>query len=193
MLAGLFLMILGPRFIGWWIDPAFEQPSGNVLKILMASSFFFLPVRGVALPILMGLGKPKAPTLAFLATGFLNLGLSVMLAKPYGLAGVALGTAIPNVLFAGFVLTVACRAVDVSVPRYLAYVIPRAAVGALPILALLLWFDRGLQVETLFGLAGAGSAVVVTFAVMWIFFVYRDDPYVDLRGHAGRFRVWSRA
>ena len=60
IMAGLFLIVLGPRFIGWWIDPSFEEPSGQVLQILMVSSFMFLPVRGVALPILMGLGKPKA-------------------------------------------------------------------------------------------------------------------------------------
>jgi len=34
---------------------------------------------------------------------------------------------------------------------------------------------------------------VFLFAVTWIFFVYRDDPYVNLRGHIFRFRVWSRA
>jgi O-antigen/teichoic acid export membrane protein len=193
MLAGLFLIVLGPKFIGWWIDPTFEQPSGEVLQILMVSSFLFLPVRGVALPILMGLGKPKAPTIAFVAAGLLNLALSIALARPLGLVGVALGTAIPNVLFAIYVLTIACRELDVSLTRYVWYVVPRATVGALPILALLFWFKFGLQVNTLIELVAAGSAAVMVFAVIWIFFVYRGDPYVDLRGHVGRFRAWSRA
>ena len=193
MLAGLFLIVLGPKFIGWWIDPSFEQPSGEVLQILMVSSFLFLPVRGVALPILMGLGKPKAPTMAFLAAGVMNLVLSILLARPLGLVGIALGTAIPNVLFAIYVLTIACRELDVSLARYLGYVIPRAALGALPILALLFWFKFGLEVDTLGELVAAGSAAGVVFAVIWIFFVYRGDPYVDLRGHMGRFRAWSGA
>jgi O-antigen/teichoic acid export membrane protein len=193
MLAGLFLIVLGPRFIGWWIDPTFEQPSGEVLQILMVSSFFFLPIRGVALPILMGLGKPRLPTFAFLASGFANLFLSLILARPFGLVGVALGTAIPNVVFAIFVLRIACRELDVSIARYLSYVIPRATMGALPIVALLFWFKRGLQVDTLIELVAAGSAAVVVFALIWIFFVYRGDPYVDVRGHMGRLRVWSGA
>jgi O-antigen/teichoic acid export membrane protein len=193
MLAGLFLIVLGPKFIGWWIDPSFEQPSGEVLQILMVSSFLFLPVRGVALPILMGLGKPKAPTIAFVAAGLLNLVLSILLARPLGLAGVALGTAIPNVLFAVYVLTIACRELEVSLGTYLSYVIPRAALGALPILGLLFWFKFGLEVDTLVELVAAGSAAVVVFAVIWIFFVYRGDPYVNLRGHVGRFRAWSGA
>src|SRR5207244_3307258 len=80
LMAGLFLIVLGPRFIAWWIDPSYERPSGAVLEILMISCFAFLPVRGVALPILMGLGKPRIPTLAFLGAGVSNLLLSLILA-----------------------------------------------------------------------------------------------------------------
>src|SRR5437667_621167 len=123
MMAGLFLIVLGPRFIAWWIDPTFEQPAGQVLQILMVSYLIFLPVRGVALPILMGLGKPGLPTIGFLAAGLLNLGLSIALARPLGLARVALGTAIPNVLFAGLVLWQAFRALEMPVPCYLRYVV----------------------------------------------------------------------
>jgi hypothetical protein len=40
---------------------------------------------------------------------------------------------------------------------------------------------------------GAGSAMVVLFGLTWIFFVYRDDPYVNMRTHIVRLRAWSRA
>lgn len=195
IMAGLFVMILGPRFISWWIDPSYERPSGEVLQILMVSSFLFLPVRGVAQPILIGLGKPRTPAFASLAAGLLNLGLSLLLVGPFGLAGVALGTAIPNVLFALLVLAVACRELDLTLSTYVKYVVPKAALGAVPILALLLWFRLGLQVQSLAGLAAAGLAVVLLFGITWISFVYRRDPYVDLTPHLSlsRFRGWSRA
>ena len=193
MAAGLFLIVLGPRFIAWWIDPAFERPAGQVLQILMVSYLIFLPVRGVALPILMGLGKPGLPTIGFLVAGVLNLGLSILLVRPLGLAGVALGTAIPNVLFAALVFLRACRELETPVAEYLRYVFPRAALGALPVLGLLLWFKLGLEVRSLGGLAGAGVAMVVLFGVMWVFFVYRHDPYVDLRARLPLLRAWSRA
>ena len=191
--AGLFLFVLGSRFIGWWIDPSFEQPSAAPLQILVAASLLFLPVRGVAMPVLIGIGKPKAPAIGFVAAGALNLALSLLLVRPFGLAGVALGTAIPNVLFAMFVLVLACRELQISVAHYVKYVVPRAALGALPVVALLTWFKVGLDVQTFPGLAAAGSAMVVLFGLTWIFFVYRHDPYVDLRPHLTRFRVWSRA
>src|SRR6266545_3229370 len=190
LLAGLFLIVLGPRFIAQWIDPSFERPAGQVLQILMVSSLLFLPVRGVALPILMGLGKPKAPTIAFLVAGGLNLLISVVLARPLGLAGVALGTAIPNALFALFALVLACRELGITVPHYTRYVVPRATLGCLPVLALLLWFKLGLQVRDMTGLVTAGSAMVVLFAGTWVFYVYRHDPYVDLRTPMTRLRAW---
>jgi hypothetical protein len=58
---------------------------------------------------------------------------------------------------------------------------------------LLLWFRLGLQVQSLPGLMAAGSVMVVLFGITWIFFVYRQDPYVDLRPHLGRLRAWNKA
>jgi O-antigen/teichoic acid export membrane protein len=192
LMAGLFLIVLGPRFIGWWIDPSYEGPSGSVLQILMISSLAFLPVRGVALPILMGLGKPRSATIAFILAGLANLGLSIALARPLGLAGVALGTAIPNVVFAAVVLAVACRELKVPIAVYLRYVVPRALVGAIPPLALLLWIKDQIGLEHLSGFIAAGVAMVVLFGLVWVFFVYRRDPYVDLAPRLVR-RAWSRA
>jgi O-antigen/teichoic acid export membrane protein len=193
IMATLFLTILGPRFIGWWIDPSFEGPSGAVLQILMLSSVAFLPIRGVAQPILVGIGKPEIPAYGFIATGFLNLGLSLALAQPFGIVGVAIGTAVPNVLFAVMVAVVTCRELEIGLWRYVGYVVPRAVAGAVPVLALLLWFRLGLDVSGLVGLAIAGIAAVGLSGLIWIAFVYHRDPLVNLTPHLNRIRVWSRA
>jgi len=179
--AGLFLMVLGPRFIAWWIDPSFEQPAGQVLQILMLSYLVFLPVRGVALPMLMGLGKAGLPTIGFLVAGVLNLGLSIALVRPFGLAGVALGTAIPNVLFAIVVFVQACRELNVSLGEFFGYVVPRAVLGAVPALGVLLWFKHQLDVRGLVALAVAGAVMALVFAATSVFYVYRNDRYLDLR------------
>lgn len=193
MMAGLFLLVLGPRFIAWWVGPEFETSAGQVLQILMISYLVFLPVRGVALPILMGLGKPKLPTIGFLIAGLVNLAISIALVRPLGIAGVALGTAIPNVLFAGLVLVVACRELGTSVGEYVRYVAPRAVLGAIPVLALLLWFKVGLDVRGLVGLALAGAVMALVFGMIWVLFVYRNDPYVALPFRIPLLRASSRA
>jgi O-antigen/teichoic acid export membrane protein len=193
IMTGLFLLVLGPKFIGWWIDPSYEQTAGPVLQILMLAGLVFMPVRGVAVPVLMGMGKPKLPAVATFIAGVATVVLGLLLVRPFGLAGVALGTAIPNILLSLVVLRMACAELELTPGRYLQYVVPRAALGALPILALLLWFKVGLRVDGLSGLAAAGVAMVLLFAVTWVFYVYRDDPYVDVRTRMIRLRAWSRA
>jgi O-antigen/teichoic acid export membrane protein len=193
MMAALFLIVFGPRFIGWWVGDAFAGPSGTVLRILMVGNLIFLPVRGVALPTLMGLGKPRLPAFGFLGAGILNLGMSVVLAKRYGIAGVAIGTAVPNALFAIGVLVLACRELDLPLADYVRYVVPRAAIGAAPVLALLLVLERSFDIRGFGGLFAAGLAMVGVFAVVWIFFVYRGDRYVDLRGQLAAQLARARA
>jgi hypothetical protein len=64
-------------------------------------------------------------------------------------------------------------------------------VGALPTLGVLLWFKAGLNVSTVTGLVAAGIVMMVVWAATWVLFVYRDDPYVDVRSPLAR--LWSRA
>ncbi|PYO92312.1 MAG: hypothetical protein DMD62_13585 [Gemmatimonadetes bacterium] len=181
--AGLFLIVLGPRFIAWWVDPSFERPAGQVLQILMLSYVIFLPVRGVALPMLMGLGKAGLPTIGFLVTGIVNLVLSIALVGSMGLAGVALGTAIPNVLFAAVVFVQACHEMKVPIGTFFRYVVPRAVLGGVPAFALLLWLKLELDIRSLLAIAIAGAAMTIVFVATLVFFVYHNDPYVDLRGY----------
>jgi O-antigen/teichoic acid export membrane protein len=193
MMAGLFLLILGPRLVGWWLGPSFEGPSGRVLQILTIGGIVYLPVRGVALPILMGLGKPKQATIAFVISGVANVGMSILLARPLGLAGVAIGTTVPLIGYAIALLVLACREVGVSLTRYTAYVVPRALIGAIPPAAILLWFKWGMDVHNFVGLTAAGVAMVAVYGLTCLVFVCQNDPYIDLRGRIPVLRSWRRA
>lgn len=179
--ACLFLLVLGPRFMGWWIGPEFEQPAGRVLQILMLGNLVFLPVRGVALPLLMGLGKPKAPAIAFLVSGVLNVLMSVVLVQRWGLDGVAVGTAVPNLLFALVVLHWAARELRVTIPEYLGYAFGRTLLASVPVIGLLWWCRDVWGVRTLPELFVAGVASVTLFGVIAVYFVYRGDPHTDVR------------
>jgi O-antigen/teichoic acid export membrane protein len=188
LLVGLYLLVLGPEFIGMWMGPEFVVPSGRVLQVLMLSFLIYLPVRGVAIAIMMGLGKPAAPAISFLGMGALNLVMSIALAKPLGILGVALGTAIPNVLFAVTILVMACKELGVELGQYIGYVTVRALVGAIAPFALLAWCKYGLHVQGLVPLLAAGIAQVIVFAAIWILFVFRGDPYLDLHAALSRLR-----
>lgn len=182
LLVGSYLLVLGPAFLGAWVGPEFVQRSGLVLQVLMVSFLFYLPVRGVSLPLLMGLGKPRVPALTLLGMGVLNVLLSLFLVRTHGILGVALGTALPNVLFALVVLVVACRELEVPLGRWVGYVATRPLIGALLPLAFLCAVRFGLEPRGFVPLIAAGVGSVLLFALVWIFFVYRGDRLLDLRG-----------
>lgn len=195
LLAGAFLLVLGPEFVAWWMGPAFAAPSGRVVRVLMLAFLIFLPVRGVASPMLMGLGKPVLTSIAFVVMGAVNLGLSLVLMKPLGILGVAIGTAIPCALFAVTVATLACREIGVPLSTYAGYVIGRPTLGALVPILFLVSLKRGAHAFPVMAprwvvfipLFAAGLGMTALFAAVWILFVYRDDPYFDLAGKAERF------
>lgn len=179
--ACLFLIVLGPRFLGWWIGPQFEASAGRVLQILMLGNLVFLPVRGVALPLMMGLGKPRVPAFSFLGVGLLNLGMSLWLVRSLGLDGVAIGTAVPNLIFALVVLFLTGRELQVGVFEYLRYAFARTVLSAVPVVLLLVWFRDAWDVRSLPGLFASGVASVALLGVLSVLFVYRSDPRTDLQ------------
>ena len=182
VLAAVYLFVLGPRFLAWWIDPLFEIPSGQVLRILMVAGLFRLPLYSVGQAMLMGIGKPRYPSVGVFVTSMANILLSLLLVGPLGLVGVALGTVIPHLLFSALLTAHACRQIGVTLGGFLRYVTVRPAIGAIPSIAVLLWFQRVLDVRDFVGLATAGVAMLLTFSMTTVFFIFRNDPYLDLRG-----------
>jgi O-antigen/teichoic acid export membrane protein len=180
LLVVIYLVVSGPRFLGWWMAGQFERPSGAVLRILMLSNMIFLPVRAVSLPILMGIGKPKAPAFGFLITGIANVILSVFLGRQYGLDGIAAGTALPNVAFAIFLLVFTCRQIGASMRTFVRYVVPRPFLGAIPAFLVLVWFHRVVDVRTFWQLFTAGLLMLVTYAATSVVFVFANDDRLDL-------------
>lgn len=180
LMVGGYLMLLGPEFLACWLGDSYTPEVGRLMQVLMLSFFVFLPVRGVALPLLMGLGQARAPALGLLAMGLCNLLLSVLLIRSLGLLGVALGTAIPNVIFGYLIARMACRDLKISMGAYLKHILGRSLLGALPGLLLLYWIKIGLEPTSYLQLVPAGMAFVLLFALCQVFFVYRGDPHMDL-------------
>ena len=178
--ASAFLLVCGADFVAWWVGPEFRGPTGNVLSTLTLSSILFLPMRGVALPVLMGLGKPRNPTLAFLLAGVLNLAISIALARPLGLQGVALGTAIPNALVSIAIVGFACHELDISILDYVRYVGLKVAIAGGLGAGALVAFRAVVTTESLPSLAAAGMLLLAITSPLALFFVFRNDPLVVL-------------
>lgn len=116
---GLLVAIAaGPALMTAWLGAPFGEPSGHLLRIL-AFAHIALVANSAALPIALGMGLHRPASVLLAVEGVLNLGLSIVLARPLGVGGVALGTALPSLLVQGMVWPVImCRAFGIRPSRY---------------------------------------------------------------------------
>ncbi len=184
LMGGLYLVAFGDEFLRAWVDARdFDwEGAGAIQVVFMVSHFAFLPARGIAMPILMGLGHAKRPTVAFLACAVINLLLSLALVKPFGLLGVALGTAIPDVMFAVFLLREVFGMLRVQTAEYIQYVAVKAAIGSALLLSALYLAKPLVVGKSLTGMVLAGVVYTLAFGLVWVSFVYRGDSRLDLWG-----------
>jgi O-antigen/teichoic acid export membrane protein len=92
---GITFLLRGPSFIGLWMGPSYAALSGEVLVVLTVAQ---LCASGNHVPgsMAIGIGRHKGMVPAFVLEGLCNFGLSIALVRSYGIVGVALGTALPN-------------------------------------------------------------------------------------------------
>jgi O-antigen/teichoic acid export membrane protein len=100
----------GPEYAGWCF-PAL---------VILAATLTLGVAQSVAARILYGMGRLKLFARLALVEAVVNLALSLLLVNPFGLEGVAVAVAVPNVLFCLFVISYACSVLDVRVRRYVA-------------------------------------------------------------------------
>jgi peptidoglycan biosynthesis protein MviN/MurJ (putative lipid II flippase) len=113
-----------------------------------------------------------------------NLVLSLVLVRPFGLEGVAVAVAGPNVLFCLFAIGFACRTLSVSASRYLwqAWTRPLAA-AAVP--AIVWWFATPVE-ATWPGIAAGLASGLIPYAIAvgaieWVAAIRQRAPERKIR------------
>jgi O-antigen/teichoic acid export membrane protein len=151
----LGLLFFGSPFLTRWIGgPEYAAWCFPTMMILSGTLTIGV-AQSVAARILYGMGTIRLFARLALVEAALNLALSLILVGPFGLEGVALAVAVPNVLFCLFAIGFACRTLAISPGNYLkgAWLKPLAAAG-LP--ALIWWFTT--PVAASWGAIAAGVA-----------------------------------
>ena len=118
--AGAFIgcVYFSPLLLNLWMGSGYTETYG-LLLILFAAQIVALPV-GVLRAFLFGTGHVRIPALVYLGEAIVNLVLSVVLCFWLKSTGVALGTAIPILLFELFVLLpYGLRTLDISFKLFL--------------------------------------------------------------------------
>jgi O-antigen/teichoic acid export membrane protein len=112
------LLIIGKSIIRVWVGPAYLS-GYTVLAILTVPTTLYL-VQAASTKTLYGMGRHRTLAIVLLAEGIANLVLSIAFSKPYGINGVALGTAVPLTCTSLFFLPVhLCRTLNMRLRDYL--------------------------------------------------------------------------
>jgi O-antigen/teichoic acid export membrane protein len=107
--AGFF----GRALVATWVGPGYDE-SHILLLVLLGSQIVSVPA-AVLRSVLFGMGQVRVPALIYLGEALANVALSLVLIRPFGLLGVALGTAVPvMVLELGMLLPFALRTLGFS-------------------------------------------------------------------------------
>jgi O-antigen/teichoic acid export membrane protein len=96
--ASTILLVMGQTLLGVWMGEEYAEKSYVILVVLLIPLIYSLSQFSTE-EILLGTGRHKLFSFVTVAEATTNLGLSIVLIKPLGILGVALGTSIPVVLF----------------------------------------------------------------------------------------------
>lgn len=100
------LVALGPMFLRLWVGPSLADFALPVLMFLGIAVFAQAIAVDAQTPFFLAQGKGRGAAIVLLVEALVNLVLSLTLARPIGIVGVALATAVPAVLVSGLALTV---------------------------------------------------------------------------------------
>jgi O-antigen/teichoic acid export membrane protein len=139
----VILAAYGGDIISWWVGAEYVGHSLPVLHIFLGVVTMAV-FDSTAARILLGTGKVRFDAKVSLAVAALNLTLSLILVRQYGIPGVALGTLVPATLCNFFIsVPYACRITGTRiVPFYLKVFLPVAGIAAAG--ALSMWVTREL-------------------------------------------------
>lgn len=140
----VIFIILGKSIIEAWVGKKYVEQGYPVLLTLIIPYTLML-IQGASSRILFGMSKHGKLAVVTMVEGISNLGLSVLLVRPYGIIGDAFGTAIPMLgtylLFMPYHL---CARLGIRVSTYVrhAYLLPLLMCAPLASVLLLMkrWF-----------------------------------------------------
>ena len=164
----LILLILGRSIIEVWVGRKYVAASYPVLVIMILCTTLWW-AQGASGRILMGMSKHGTWAVVTLVEGLCNLVLSIILVRPYGIVGDALGTAIPltcSMLF--FMPHHMCKRLGIPLLTYLRESYSLPLLLCMPLTAALWlmqrWFIphnyRQLGLQLFFGGAVYGSGLL---------------------------------
>ncbi|MGH9529856.1 MAG: polysaccharide biosynthesis C-terminal domain-containing protein [Terriglobales bacterium] len=176
------LIILGKSVIEVWVGRRYVEQSYPVLLILIIPCTVML-AQSASGRILLGMGRHKTLAIVSFVEGISNLLLSILLVRPYGIIGDAVGTAIPlTCTMVFFMPRHLCGKLGLRLGTFLreAYSLP--VILCVPMAVVLLLLHHRVVPHTRLQLATQVFAAALTYGIcmLWAFLTGRAFHVADL-------------
>ncbi len=161
------VMILAQPFLKAWVGAPYDQYAYLVVILTLAS--FMTTSQWPAGAILQGMGRHRLLALMTLGSALANLGLSLLLVRPLGLAGVALGTLIPTTIESVcFVLPYVMRVNGISIRTVLTEIYLPALLPVAPTVIVLYGLREIAQPVSLIAIAATGGLGLLVYLIGYV-------------------------
>lgn len=111
-------LVTGPQFIGLWMGPEFADLAGRILRVISVP-LIVLSGYQVVTAAMLGVGKHAELIPVFIAEALVNVVLSVIWVRKYGVLGTAFGTMIPRVIVSAIIGPMYARkSIGVHLPTF---------------------------------------------------------------------------
>ncbi|MEP7356117.1 MAG: oligosaccharide flippase family protein, partial [Anaerolineales bacterium] len=186
MLVACGLTILSRPFLTLWVGAEYAN-SPMLVLILMTCALLDTTVTPGVL-ILQGMARHRPLAAMALASGVVNLVLSIILVQSLGLMGVALGTLIPTALEVGLlVLPYELRTIGVRGRDFLLTACLPALLGAVPLCAWLFAALAWLHPDSWFSLIWIGGVGAAIYGLTYIGLPATGMERRAVQGYARQF------
>jgi O-antigen/teichoic acid export membrane protein len=176
------LIILGKSVIEIWVGRRYIEQSYPVLLILIIPCTLML-AQAASGRILLGMGQHKTLAIVSFVEGISNLVLSIILVRPYGIIGDAVGTAIPlTCTMVFFMPRHLCGKLGLRVGTFIRQAYSLPVVLCIPTVVILLLLHHWSVPHTRFQLATQVLAASLTYGIgmLWAFLTDKAFHVPDL-------------
>lgn len=179
---GVPLLITGPDFLRLWMQRELPE-AGAVVQLLTLPFFATLPGM-VFTYYLYATARHAINARILLWEALSNLALSLLLVRPLGLEGIAIGTLLPAIIFRGILLPgLACPVSPVTLREFLQFSIlsglPLTIAQITVLVGLQYWLGTGSWLN--FVICNAITAVLFITAVWCLYLGAEDKAYIRRR------------
>jgi len=181
------MVVMGKSVIEAWVGPRYVSSYTVLLVLLIPSTLYW--AQSTSNRILFGMSLHKSLAYIVLMEGIANLILSLVMVRPLGIVGDALGTAIPLLCTALFFLPRhLCRQLSIPLRKFLveAYFYP--VVLCVPMIIVLVLMQRFFYAHRYPQLVINLSAGMAAYGVGVLWFVLTREPLgIQLKSRMSRY------